>query len=612
MSPGALAKEIEVVTWSRNVSAALVVAFALTACGGGGSSPSLPHTGGAPVGTGTSTPSGPFNAAAFTCPSSDAVTSATRAGGAAPEALRRPPQHLTTVAAEPGLIAVTYDRAVAQRLGTGLAAREQSLGASVVRSLDFPRIGVTTRVLSVAPAQVATISAALRAEAGVRSVGPAGGRRAPLGVSTPYYTNDPYFNGFSQTVAPSGGTPPPATYHAPPYDESASVPGQWGMHAIGLESAFGYSQAGNGSGIHNPSALGSTSVKIAIIDSGADTTHPELASKIVYQKCFITNPSGAPSTSNFTTDQDGHGTDVAGIAAAADNNGLGFTGAGGASVIYDYRVLPTPDDHCSDPTSTDQQCTASTSDIAAAIHDAIAQGVNVISLSLGGGSCTNGQDPDATEGAAIAAAVAANIVVVAASGNDGKAAVSAPGCDPGVIAAGATALADGAPNGAGNSNGSAASPVEYVASYSSYGNPGAAAHNAAAWGIVAPGGDPSSAESSPNATTVDDLHWIDDIWTSTPFDQKNFGGNCTGDYPSHTSVPDCRILIAGTSMSAPTVAGAAALILAVNGSYQSPSAMKQLLCTTAHDIGDPREGCGRLNVYRAMAVALGDPNPPPI
>jgi hypothetical protein len=59
-------------------------------------------------------------------------------------------------------------------------------------------------------------------------------------------------------------------------------------------------------------------------------------------------------------------------------------------------------------------------------------------------------------------------------------------------------------------------------------------------------------------------------------------------------------------MATPTVAGAAALIIAVNPSYKSPTKMKQLLCSTADDIGDSKEGCGRLNVYRAMATAVGD------
>jgi subtilisin family serine protease len=63
-------------------------------------------------------------------------------------------------------------------------------------------------------------------------------------------------------------------------------------------------------------------------------------------------------------------------------------------------------------------------------------------------------------------------------------------------------------------------------------------------------------------------------------------------------------------MAAPHVAGAAALILAVNPAYQPPAKMKQLLCQTADKLSDPHQGCGRVNVYRAMATALGDPSLP--
>jgi hypothetical protein len=38
--------------------------------------------------------------------------------------------------------------------------------------------------------------------------------------------------------------------------------------------------------------------------------------------------------------------------------------------------------------------------------------------------------------------------------------------------------------------------------------------------------------------------------------------------------------------------------------------MKQLLCSTADDIGASNEGCGRVDIYRAMAVAVKDQFPP--
>jgi hypothetical protein len=598
---------------ARRLASVCAAVIALSACGGGGGS-SSPAPQPVAVATATPTPTptaAPAAATAFDCPTSDTVVTAANASTLRGDQRMMPrTSQLADIApAAAQLVAVTYDARTLASSRSILAAREARLGAALTREYAFRHTGLATRVLTMPAGRVAAVEAALRATAGVRSVGRTGTRRYPSSVTAPYFPADPYFAGFAATAVPSGGgTPPPATFGVGPLYESSVVPGQWDMHVTRLEYAFAYSQPNNGSGLTDPAALGSAAVKLAIIDTGEDSTHPELGSKIAYQRCFITSPTNVASQSDFSTDEDGHGTDVAGIAGAATGNGLGFSAAGGNVQLYAYRVFPTPDDSCAKPASKDPQCGSSTLDIASAIDDAVARGVNVISLSLGGSACVDGADADPTEGAAVAEAIAANIVVVAATGNSKGQPVDSPACDPSVIAVGATGIADGTPNGTLPAGGSPSAPYEYVAGYSQYGSPGAAPASAAAWGIVAPGGDPSGVNDS------DDVHWIENIWTTTPFkvsaSDVSFAGNCSGDYPTETGPADCRVLIAGTSMATPHVAGAAALVISVNPAYQSPAAMKELLCSTAADIADPHEGCGRLDVYRAVATAVGDPNVP--
>ncbi len=445
--------------------------------------------------------------------------------------MRAPKVSLTSISR----IAVEYDRAALARSTAAFTRTETSVGSTLTQTFDYPTLDKTIHVLSVAPSQALAAMTTLRAQTGVLSVTPTGQKRYRL-TSTALLVNNNYFPGFT------GAT-------TPPFYEAAAIPGQWDMHAIRMEYVFGYSNNTNSTRSAHAAALGTHSVKLAVIDTGQDTLHPDLASNIVYQKCFITNEAGtSQSTSNVSTDPQGHGTDVTGIAGDVTNpsgsnpNDLGFAGAGGNVGLMAYRVFPTPDDNCGNPNSTDPVCGADTTDIASAIDDAVTNGASVISMSIGGNGCSSpGVDSDATEGAAVQNAISHNVIVVAAAGNEStsttsKQPVDAPGCDAGVIAVGATSLDDGTPNGSGGGGnasppGTSAAPQEYVAYYSNAGTPGANLNSANAWGIVAPGGDPASSEVT---GTADDLHWIENIWTSTPYmsnaNDTNFAGECTDDF----------------------------------------------------------------------------------
>lgn len=79
---------------------------------------------------------------------------------------------------------------------------------------------------------------------------------------------------------------------------------------------------------------GSIRTPIAILDSGVDATHPDLADKVIAGFNMVDDTTD-------THDVYGHGTMVAGVAAAASNNGLGVTGVAWASPIMPIRVTDT-------------------------------------------------------------------------------------------------------------------------------------------------------------------------------------------------------------------------------------------------------------------------------
>ncbi len=156
---------------------------------------------------------------------------------------------------------------------------------------------------------------------------------------------------------------------------------------------------------------GSSAVTIAVIDSGVDLSHPDLAGKIAGAYSAATNNS-------TVTDTNGHGTFVAGVAAAATNNGAGIAGAG-----YDSRLLAVKVADGSGGITTDLE--------AEGIVWAADNGADVINISLGGPA-------DPLEADAVAYARTKGALVVASAGNDNTATKSYPGALPGVLAVGAT------------------------------------------------------------------------------------------------------------------------------------------------------------------------------
>lgn len=159
-------------------------------------------------------------------------------------------------------------------------------------------------------------------------------------------------------------------------------------------------------------STGSAAVTIAIIDSGIEATHPDLVSKVVAGYDFIDND---------TTPQDdnGHGTLVAGIAAASSNNGAGIAGVAWGARIMPLRVL-------------DYAGNGSYANTAAAILWATDHGARVINLSLGGKSYSEVLED------AVNYALEQGVVVVAASGNSGAGALLYPAAYAGVVGVGAT------------------------------------------------------------------------------------------------------------------------------------------------------------------------------
>ena len=166
-----------------------------------------------------------------------------------------------------------------------------------------------------------------------------------------------------------------------------------------LSNTWGVNQIGAGT-VHAKGNTGAN-VKVAIIDTGIDYTHPDLGGcfgagcKVAGGFDFVNNDSNP-------MDDDGHGTHVAGtIAANRDGSGVGVVGVAPDAEIYALKVLGA-------------NGSGSFSDVIKALEWAVANGIQVTSNSYGSSA-----DPGTLVKAAFDNAYAAGIINIAAAGNSG-------------------------------------------------------------------------------------------------------------------------------------------------------------------------------------------------
>jgi subtilisin family serine protease len=165
---------------------------------------------------------------------------------------------------------------------------------------------------------------------------------------------------------------------------------QWGLSMIESDAAH--------------SVTTGAGAVVAVVDSGVRTTHEDLQGRLVGGHDFVGNDDDP-------NDENGHGTNVAGIVSANEGNGVGVASVAPGAKVMPVRVL-------------DADGNGDTANVAKGIDWAVAHGADVINLSLGAdGTALFGADESFSS--AIDRALDAGRVVVAAAGNS-----SAPtGCD---------------------------------------------------------------------------------------------------------------------------------------------------------------------------------------
>ncbi len=177
---------------------------------------------------------------------------------------------------------------------------------------------------------------------------------------------------------------------------------EWGLYTVGADIAHSMDVDGtNSSNASHP-------IVVAIIDTGVDLDHEDLKANILNNTGWDFVDPGTPPD-----DENGHGTHCAGIVAAIANNSVGVSGIAPGAKIIPFRVLDEDGSgHVYDVTKAINWIVANYSPKNNQTH-----GVDIISMSLGASSLSDDLYPGALEDA-INAAVAEDIIVLAATGNE--------------------------------------------------------------------------------------------------------------------------------------------------------------------------------------------------
>ena len=305
--------------------------------------------------------------------------------------------------------------------------------------------------------------------------------------------------------------------------------------------------------VHNAGVTG-RGVTVAVLDSGVEASHPDFKDRVVAEQCFCANPDGSgccpngskeQSGSGAGKDEDGHGTNVAGVIASGGR--VSPVGVAPDATIVNIRVLDK------------KGAAASTTQIMQGLDWIIATrpDVKIVNMSLAtpnlfSGTCDGAASFTTGFAQAINTLRSRGVLTFVSSGNDGSPSqIAAPACVAGAIAVGATYDANVGSVSFGCND--ATTGADRMACFS---------NSSSAVDMVAPGG----------ATTGPGLGG----GTSTYF---------------------------GTSQAAPHAAGVAALLLSAKAG-RSPDQIEQAMKNSGISVTDGKSGLTfkRIDAQAALAA----------